>query len=83
MMRGPGYTSAQRAVLAQPARFASIEPSDSIAMFRRRLPAYMAIGMAREVPTPGAVPAPEILDLTRNKLDPNIRLFLPLQREGN
>lgn len=67
MMRGPGYTSAQRAVLAQPARFASIEPSDAIAMFRLSLPAGMPIDEAREPPVPGTVPAPEILDLTRNR----------------
>lgn len=67
MMRGPGYVGAQRAVLAQPARFASIEPSEAIAMFRLSLPANMTIDKAREVPPRDAVPAPEILDLTRNR----------------
>jgi hypothetical protein len=67
MMHGPGYTHAQRAVLAQPARFASIEPSAAIAMFWLSLPADMPIDKAREVPPPGAVPAPEILDLKRNR----------------
>jgi hypothetical protein len=67
MMRGPGYTSAQRSVLAQPAKFASIEPSEAIAMFRLSLPADMPIDKAREVPRPDAVPASEILDFKRNR----------------
>lgn len=67
MMRGPGYTSAQRGVLAQPSKFASIEPSEAVAMFRLSLPVDMPIDKAREVPPPGAVPAPQILDLTRNR----------------
>lgn len=67
MMRGPGYVTAQRGVLAQPAKFASIEPSEAIAMFRLSLPAEMPIDKAREVPLPGAESAPEILDLSRNR----------------
>jgi hypothetical protein len=67
MMRGPGYVSAQRGVLAQPVKFASIQPSDAIAVFRLTLPSGMPIDRAREVPAAGSVPASEILDLSRNR----------------
>jgi hypothetical protein len=66
MLRGPGYVSAQRLVLALPSR-AAIQPTDALATFRIDLPESVPITEARNQPHPNGVSAATMLDLTRNR----------------
>ena len=66
MLRGPGYLSAQRLMLARPSQ-ARIAPTEAIATFRLDLPESVPVTDARERALPGTVMGNEILDLTRNR----------------
>ena len=66
MLRGPGYLSAQRLVLARPAQ-GKIAPTDAIATFRLDLPESTPVTAAREKPLPGTVLGNDSLDLSRNR----------------